>query len=90
MNSSSGDDEAPKDPRTGGEDFTQQFTENDFEGESGGNFPFETDFFFNCSLNIDKEKNRRKPESNRRPLEELGPRKWQFLELACKTSQVTR
>ncbi|XP_017004612.2 electroneutral sodium bicarbonate exchanger 1 isoform X15 [Drosophila takahashii] len=32
MNSSSGDDEAPKDPRTGGEDFTQQFTENDFEG----------------------------------------------------------
>ncbi|XP_032310915.1 sodium bicarbonate cotransporter 3 isoform X20 [Drosophila ananassae] len=31
MNSSSGDDEAPKDPRTGGEDFTQQFTENDFE-----------------------------------------------------------
>lgn len=44
MNSSSGDDEAPKDPRTGGEDFTQQFTENDFEGESGGNFPFETHF----------------------------------------------
>lgn len=34
MNSSSGDDEAPKDPRTGGEDFTQQFTENDFEGKS--------------------------------------------------------
>lgn len=33
MNSSSGDDEAPKDPRTGGEDFTQQFTDKDFEGE---------------------------------------------------------
>lgn len=37
MNSSSGDDEAPKDPRTGGEDFTQQFTENDFEGKWEGN-----------------------------------------------------
>ncbi|XP_075153783.1 na[+]-driven anion exchanger 1 isoform X3 [Haematobia irritans] len=33
MHTSSGDDEAPKDPRIGGDqDFSQQFTENDFEG----------------------------------------------------------
>ncbi|KNC22811.1 hypothetical protein FF38_08034 [Lucilia cuprina] len=32
MHTSSGDDEASKDPRIGEQDFTQQFTENDFEG----------------------------------------------------------
>ncbi|TMW54862.1 hypothetical protein DOY81_000095 [Sarcophaga bullata] len=32
MHNSSGDDEASKDPRIGDQDFTQQFTENDFEG----------------------------------------------------------
>ncbi|XP_013100619.1 sodium bicarbonate cotransporter 3 isoform X7 [Stomoxys calcitrans] len=32
MHNSSGDDEAPKDPRIGDQDFSQQFTENDFEG----------------------------------------------------------
>ncbi|KAI8125218.1 Sodium bicarbonate cotransporter 3 [Lucilia cuprina] len=31
MHTSSGDDEASKDPRIGEQDFTQQFTENDFE-----------------------------------------------------------
>lgn len=58
MNSSSGDDEAPKDPRTGGEDFTQQFTENDFEGEfRAPRFAFKMEYnIFNCSLNIDKYK----------------------------------
>lgn len=33
MHTSSGDDEASKDPRIGEQDFTQQFTENDFEGK---------------------------------------------------------
>ena len=33
MQSTSGDDEAPKDPRIGDPDFTQQFTESDFDGE---------------------------------------------------------
>ncbi|XP_037883194.1 electroneutral sodium bicarbonate exchanger 1 isoform X4 [Glossina fuscipes] len=32
MHSIGNDDEAPKDPRIGEQDFTQQFTENDFEG----------------------------------------------------------
>ncbi|XP_046801159.1 electroneutral sodium bicarbonate exchanger 1 isoform X1 [Lucilia cuprina] len=32
MHTSSGDDEASKDPRISEQDFTQQFTENDFEG----------------------------------------------------------
>lgn len=35
MHTSSGDDEASKDPRIiGDQDFSQQYTENDFEGKS--------------------------------------------------------
>lgn len=34
MHTSSGDDEASKDPRIiGDQDFSQQYTENDFEGK---------------------------------------------------------
>lgn len=41
MHTSSGDDEASKDPRIGDQDFSQQYTENDFEGKFAVTFSIE-------------------------------------------------